>query len=327
MQTKARNLLVLVVLVAAITTIIFVSKSRTPQPAPQPPSATPTPLTIGYTPVTGNLALFVAENQGIFDRHGLDVTLQNFQNATLHTQALLGGKLDGSATIPLPTALLLHLEQPGRFRLLVANIYPREPGADGILVATSSPATSLADLRGKKIGVLPDASAIEFVKAMLEPSTGAGNFEIVQIPVPNQVDALAAGTVDAIWALEPTLTVATQKHVARILEEGSMSRHVAEPMVTAAFTLSSAFIAEHPRAADEYKSALIEAAHWIEKEPEAAKRILPSYTNLPPELATHVRLVKYADIRDVESALSSLSQWLRARNLLKADPPLQSLLY
>lgn len=285
-------------------------------------------IRIGYTPVTGNLALFAGVEQGIFEKHGLEVAIQDFQNANLHTQALLAGQIDGSATIPITTALLVEPQERGALKLLVVNIYPRQNAADALVVGKDSAIASIADLKGARIGIIPDVSAQEFVKAMvaseLDPNK---DVEIIQIPVQNQVDALASGQVDALWALEPLVTIAVERGVAKILEEGAMAKHIHDPMVTAAFTLSTNFIDAHPDQAQAYKTALLEASRWIAEHPDEARAILPKYTNISPELAPKVRLVEYEDAKEVLDDINFLSSWMLDRGILRSPVDPEPMVY
>lgn len=97
-------------------------------------------------------------------------------------------------------------------------------------------------------------------------------------------------------------------------------------MVTAAFTLSSGFIARHPTQSLEYKVALLEAAAWISSNPDEARRILPKYTNIDPALAPKVRLVRYADVNEVVKDLEFLASWMKDRGILEQVPSIEGLL-
>lgn len=285
-------------------------------------------IRIGYTPVTGNLALFVAVEQGLFENADLDVQIQDFQNANLHTQALLAGQIDGSATIPITSALLVERQQPHAIKLLAVNIYPRTPAADAIIVRQGAPINTIADLKGKRIGIIPDVSALSFVRAMVEPELDPDtDVEITQIPVPNQLDALASDNVDALWALEPLVTIAVEKGIGTVLEEGAMAKHIHEPMVTAAFTLSNEFVTRQPELAQAYKDAILAAADWIEENPEEARLVLPKYTSIEASLAPKVRLVEYADVHDTVDDIRFLAQWLLEREIIEEVPDINPMLF
>jgi len=61
-----------------------------------------TKITLGYTGVIDYLAAFVAADQGIFEKHGLDVTLQRMPNGASIPPGLLANSLQiGGITAPV----------------------------------------------------------------------------------------------------------------------------------------------------------------------------------------------------------------------------------
>ncbi len=92
--------------------------------------------------------LDVGVSEGIFQKQGLDVEIYNFGGAAKQTQAMMAGSVDiglGSSTAMALIVKGAPMRAIGVIANSVANI--------GILVSAESTIKTLADLKGKKIGI------------------------------------------------------------------------------------------------------------------------------------------------------------------------------
>ncbi|MHB1207539.1 MAG: ABC transporter substrate-binding protein [Rhodospirillaceae bacterium] len=66
---------------------------------------------------------------------------------------------------------------------------------------------TLADLKGKKIGVAVDTSAAYFLGRMLQSAgLDESQVQVVNVPIPEMAEALAKGTIDALAIWEPEIS-------------------------------------------------------------------------------------------------------------------------
>src|SRR5215469_10253627 len=113
-----------------------------------------TKLTLLYTPGDSFTESYVAKDQGIFDKHGLDVTLTVGQNGSVITAALIAGSAQIGA--PTPTVFLQAHEQGVDLVILAsANRNPVQPAVSetGIVARDGSNIHGAADLVGRKHAV------------------------------------------------------------------------------------------------------------------------------------------------------------------------------
>jgi NitT/TauT family transport system substrate-binding protein len=182
------------------------------------------PATVSAQAVKANVAVYtgslvavpayVAKDLGIYDKHGLDVTLMDFRAAPDATAALFSGAVDLMSNSP---GNMMLVNSRGRDLVAVVDNYPAHVWT--VITNKDMPTPNKAtgypamirDLKGKKIGVPAIGSdghnfARRFFKdAGLDPEKDA-TFLAVGLG-PDAVAAFKAGQLDAVMAIEPVQTV------------------------------------------------------------------------------------------------------------------------
>ena len=157
-------------------------------------------LVIGYLPVTGHAKFFVAQEQGLFAKEGLDVQLVEFVNSADGINALNAGKIDVGAFGT--TAPLVHISRGTDLRIIAGIM-----GEDAAIVTTPEKAAvikGVPDLRGKKIATVRLASGDAVLRGVLHDA-GLDWKKDVQIfelkNPPAVIEAVKSGQVDAgaVW--------------------------------------------------------------------------------------------------------------------------------
>ncbi len=115
------------------------------------PAAADTKVTVGYTNVIDYLGRFVAKDEGLFTKHGLDVTLQPLQNGGAITPGLLGGALQiGAITAP---TVIQSKAAGSPIRILVGGTVVTKANPNGALVVRKGvKIVKPADLEGRRVG-------------------------------------------------------------------------------------------------------------------------------------------------------------------------------
>lgn len=157
-------------------------------------------LKVGYLPVTGHGKFFVAKEQGLFAKEGLDVELIEFQNSADGLNAIIAGKLDVGAFGT--TAPVAHLAKGAKIKIIGGIM-----GGDAALIATPANAgkiAGIADLKGKKIATVRMASGDAVLRGALKDKginwkTDVQIFELKNPPA--VIEAVKSGQVDAglVW--------------------------------------------------------------------------------------------------------------------------------
>jgi len=159
------------------------------------------PVRINWTAVTGaQSGMFMAQQEGLFKKNGLDVELIHIASSSRGIQAILAGEIafsfmDGS------NAAQANLK--GANLALVAGATNRQVFS---LMANAN-FKRIADLKGKKIGITRVGSSTHTSALYALGSAGLkpADYQILPLlEVPNIYTALAAGQIDAGVMSPPT---------------------------------------------------------------------------------------------------------------------------
>ncbi|HXR86008.1 MAG TPA: ABC transporter substrate-binding protein [Stellaceae bacterium] len=272
-----------------------------------------TKLTVSYSATADFAPAFIAKDAGIFEKHGLDVTLTNLATTSLSPPALMSGSLQIASNSP---PLLLLANDGGMDLVAVAGVAAmdeRHPRSS-LVTRTGFTAVKAQDFIGKKIARPGINSAIDLVlkKWLLDRGVALNQVTLVETPFTQMGDLLKAGQIDAAFELEPLRT--------RIIESGAGQKSVdifseTKPHILASMYASSRSWAESHR--DELKSfraALKDAAVFQKDHPDEARDIQKKY----------VGAASTPDALELELDPADFDFWigvLHQLNLLQQPPP------
>ncbi|KNZ33418.1 MAG: ABC transporter substrate-binding protein [Methylibium sp. NZG] len=214
------------------------------------------------------LPLTIAEQLGYFKAEGLEVTVVDFAGGARALQAVVGGSADVVSGAFEHTVNMQHKGQAmrafalqGRAPQIVLGINPK----------TMSGYKTVADLKGKKIGVTAPGSStnvmVNFIlaKAGLKPS----DVSIIGVGASQgAVAAMRSGQIDAISNLDPVITLLQRSGDLTIVSD---TRIVSEaekvfggPMPAGCFYAPQSFIDKNPNTTQALANALVRANKWIQ---------------------------------------------------------------
>ncbi len=167
-----------------------------------------------YSGALVTVPTYVAKDLGIYDKHGLNVSLLDFRAAPDATAALLSGAVDLMSNSP---GNMMLVNSRGRDLVAIVDNFPAPVWSlvVGKDVATPSKAAGypalMRDLKGKKIGVPAIGSdGHNFARRFLRDAGMDPEKDVTFLAVglgPDAVAAFKAGQLDAVMAIEPVQTV------------------------------------------------------------------------------------------------------------------------
>ncbi len=254
-------------------------------------------IKIGYWPIAGGLPFFVALEKGYFKEAGLDVEGVKFAAPPQIVEAMIAGRIQGSANGTASAALAVgDIASPGFAHIFASNPSNHNYVLDEFLVAANSPYKSIADLKGKKVASGPGIQNVTLAKTVLEKN-GIDNPQVMELLVGQHVAALAAGQIDAVYTLEPTGTIGRLSKTTRVLETGVIAKYVLgkadAPWFGGSASLTTAFISQSPDAAKKLIAAYGKGIEFVRKHPDEARQYLNGYTSIDKTLASEVPLPGY----------------------------------
>lgn len=252
---------------------------------------------IGYWPIAAGLPFYVALDKGFFKEVGLNVEGAKFASASQVAEAMVAGRIHGSANGTASAALALaEISSPGLLRIICSNPSNHKYVLDEFLVPAASKAKAIKDLTGAKIACGPGIQNVTLARMVLEKN-GVKVDQLIELPVGQHVPALASGQIDAVYTLEPTGTVGTVNGMTKVLETGVISKYVLgnadAPWFGGTASLTTSFIKERPQDVPKYLAAYAKGVEFVRKHPEEARKSLDGYTSIDEKIVRQVPLANF----------------------------------
>jgi NitT/TauT family transport system substrate-binding protein len=255
-------------------------------------------IQIGYWPIASGLPFFVALEKGYFKEVGLNVEGVKFASPNQIAEAMIAGRIHGSANGTASAALALaEISSPNLFKIICSNPSNIKYVLDEVLVPLDSKVKTIKDLpKDVKIACGPGIQNVTLTKIILEKN-GLSNVQPIELPVGQHVPALAAGQIDAVYTLEPSGTVGKVKGVSRILEAGVISKYMLgdplAPWFGGSASLVTTIIKERPADVKKFITAYTKGVEFIRKNPEESRKSLDGFTAIEEAVVKEVPLADF----------------------------------
>ncbi|HVX91036.1 MAG TPA: ABC transporter substrate-binding protein [Candidatus Paceibacterota bacterium] len=293
--------------------LAFVGCSKTEQSGKAETAAAPAKaesgkVRIAYQPIVFGMPVFVAEQQKYFAAHGVAEESKSFTSANDMINALVAGEVEIVPGAPLVPVLSLESQYPGRFRVFAHSVMTLDKPFDLILVKKDSPIKTVADLAGKKLALIPGTTAMNAMKAYLKKNNvDSASINYVQLAPPSQLSALQADAVDALYAYEPTVTIALDQGGYRAISP-SVYCSLQNPCALVVSIIDRKFEKANPDTAKRAIEALDDAVKLMRDDPVKASASLAIYTKVDPKITSKVSLQNMTTAGKMD--LKSLQQFI-----------------
>ncbi|HVE53372.1 MAG TPA: ABC transporter substrate-binding protein, partial [Ramlibacter sp.] len=203
-----------------------------------------------------------------FKAEGLDVEIFDFVGGTRALQALMGGSADVVSGAYEHT---INMQSKNQY----IQAFVLQGRAPQIALGVSSKAMpnyrSVADLRGKKIGVSAPGSSTNMVANLVLSRAGVKASEVSYVGVGTSAGALAAlrsGQIDAMSNTDPVMTMLEQKGDVRIISDTRTLKGTQEvfggPMPAACLYAPLEFVQKNPNTCQALANAIVHGLKWLQ---------------------------------------------------------------
>jgi NitT/TauT family transport system substrate-binding protein len=247
-------------------------------------------IRVGIIGTSDELPLFVMQETGIAARRGLLIAPTAFAGGAAIIDELAAGRVDVAPSIGTVPLLRAALGGPVPDRLVAVSansmVTPQTPFT-AVLVAPSI--KNWKDLEGQAVAVHARNSLNAAALTVRLAREGVGAVRLIEIPLPNQGLALAGGHVVAAVVSEPFIAQSLARGDGRVLDWifGGPPLERGPPAVLAA---SREFMIKQPELLARFLRAHLDAARWIEREPQEARAILAKRLGMPAERTASIVL-------------------------------------
>ncbi|RYF70905.1 MAG: ABC transporter substrate-binding protein [Comamonadaceae bacterium] len=214
------------------------------------------------------LPLTIAEQLGYFKAEGLSVEIADFAGGARALQAVVGGTADVCSGAFEHT---IHLQGKNRFFQSFV-LQGRAPQiALGVSIKNLPAYQSIADLRGKKIGVSAPGSSTHMVANLVLSRGGLKPDDVSYAGVgvaAGALTALRSGQIDAISNTDPVMTMLEQKGDVKIISDTRTTRGAQDvfggPMPAACLYAPAEFLQKNPNTCQALAHAVVHALKWLQ---------------------------------------------------------------
>jgi len=231
---------------------------------PQPPALVK--IRLGINPWPGYEALFLAQQRGLYQRHGLDVQLVEFTSVGDCLRGYQGGNIDAMATTLIEVALAeTGGAQGAPVPILVTDV---SDGADLILAKPT--VNRLADLRGKRVGVEPASLGIFILdRALALHGLTRQDIQLALMGQEEMAQALASDAVAAVVTYAPYSVNIEQNGAKRIFTTREIPNEVVDIVSIAPRTLTA-----HPHLPQAFAAVWSDVLGLLEQDREASIAVM-----------------------------------------------------
>lgn len=240
----------------------------------------PVTLRIVVLPILDTLPMYVAQQEGLFEKQNLIVEFIPAGSAPERDQLISAGQADGMINEALST-ILYNRESIQVQIVRFARVATPATPLFHILASSQSGITSVEELKGRTIGI-SEGTVIEYLTDRLLAAEGFRPEEIQTVAVPkigDRMALLASGELAAAMLPDPLSFLAEQQGAVIILEDTS---HPEFSYSTIAFRKE--VIDQHPEAIRNFLQAIEEATALINEDPASWSNLLVDQKLVPSPL-------------------------------------------
>jgi NitT/TauT family transport system substrate-binding protein len=229
------------------------------------PASAATSVAIGISGWTGFAPLTLAKEAGIFEKHGLDVTLKKVPQAS-RPLAIASGDLQCAATT-VETWIVWNANGVATRQIFQLD---KSYGADGIVARNDI--KSVADLKGKSVASSAPGTSPYFLLAWVLEKNGMSTDDVtvVNLEPDAAAQAFLAGQNDAAVTYEPFISAVRDKP-----DQGHIIATTLDyPMVLDTVGCTPDFLKANPDAAKALAESYFDALDMIKSDPQKSYEIM-----------------------------------------------------
>lgn len=292
----------------AMLSLLFVLSACTPK--------TTGMLKIAVLPIIDTLPMYVARQEGLFAKHGVDIEFIPVASAPERDQLLAAGGADG--TVNETIAVMLFNKENVQMQVVRYALRPTQGnGHFFILASGESEISSIDGLKGVEIGV-SQGTVIEYVTERLLQADGftAEEIKTVAVPrIPDRMTLLASGELAAGVMPDPLASLVVSQGGVIVADDSKYPEYG-----FSVISFRKQVIDANPEAIKGFLAAIEEATALLNAEPSNYKNILSEQKLVPALLLETYRppVFPASGVPTVQEWNDALL-WLQEKGILTSD--------
>jgi NitT/TauT family transport system substrate-binding protein len=259
-------------------------------------------LTVASAQDADAAACLFAQEQGMFRKAGLDVTLIPNASGAAIASAVVGGAVDiGKSSL---TALITAYSKGIPIVLVAPSaLYNVAAPVTGTIVRADSPLHNPRELNGKTVSVQSVRGSLQLATMAWVDQNGGDSSTVKFLELPPQAGliALESGRVDAVTLANPYLTQAVSEKKARVL--GWSSEAIAKRFLLTAYFTTKDFAVKNPDVVTHFAQAMAQSGIYLNNHHSETVNLVARFTGVSPEVVASLPGETFAstlEARDVQ---------------------------
>jgi NitT/TauT family transport system substrate-binding protein len=285
----------------------------------------PATLNVGVIPIADVAPLYLGIKQGFFKQQKLTIKPQLAAGGAAITPAVVSGsfQIGFSNTISLLIAASKGLPVQIISQGVLGGTSRPKAWAD-LLVNKSSPIKAGKDLEGKTIAVntLKNVCEVTIKASLQKQGVDVSKLKFTEVDFPDMVAALQAHRVDGACEVEPFVSQG-KADGARGIDPFYVN--TAPDYTVATYFTTKQYASKNADVVKRFTTAMNKSLTYAQSHPAAVRKVLPTYTKIPPAAAQKINLpVWKTDLNRPTIALAS--KLSKKYGLISKEPALDQLI-
>ncbi len=244
-------------------------------------------ITMGILPIVPSAALQLGIDEGIFEQHGFDVSLETGQGGAALLPAVVSGQMEFAISNPL--SIMLARGEGLDVRMITGYSHSLTEGDDvtSIWALPDSGISEPADLEGKTVAVntLRTMGEVSINEIVRQAGGDPGNIQFVEMGFPDMPAALEYGNIDVAWVPEPFQTILKNSGAELISYN---YRETMAGVSTMSVITAGDLIESDPELVERFAAAVDEVTAYAQANPDRVRETLTTFLEMDEELAAQV---------------------------------------
>ena len=266
---------------------VTTTASSSAQPRPEL-----TDITVAALPAADLAGLYIAQDQGLFARQGLHVTIESIASSQAVIADQLKGQVDISAGSYIP---YIAAQAAGASFRVLAEASMLRPDTRVLVTRGNSPIVTVAQLVGRKIAVNGTNSIGTLLISVLLSDHGISPAKVRLVTDQQGFPAMPASLQQGAWSAaflaEPYITFAGEKYGDRVLADLDQGSAVNFPID--GYVATTAWVQKYPNTAAAFVRAIEAGQLLADTDPAAVQAAIAKYDSLGPLVTTSMALSGY----------------------------------
>lgn len=243
-------------------------------------------LKLGGIPIAHELPLHAAIANGYLKDEGIKVELQ-----WLTGQPAISAMVGGSVQAVQTAYISVFMARDAGLDTSILYPYARHSSGrdpDAVMVTTASGLTRAKDLEGKAVALVTRRSIawVYFAEWMTLRGANPQKVQIVELPFPQMVPQLRAGTIQGAVTTEPFVAAEMEQGGVKIIERHFTAVH---PQVEVSGLIATEkWLKANQALAERLVRALRKGTDYVNANPQSWPGLLASYARIKPEMVKKI---------------------------------------